>query len=36
MGYSGAIGTMLMDEMAGICGRAEERFTGIWESAGPN
>ena len=29
MGYSGAIGTMLMDEMAGICGRAEERFTGI-------
>ena len=29
MGYSSAIGTMLMDEMAGICGRAEERFTGI-------
>ena len=29
MGYSGAVGTMLMDEMAGICGRAEERFTGI-------
>ena len=29
MGYSGAIGTMLMDEMAGVCGRAEERFTGI-------
>ena len=29
MGYSGAIGTMLMDEMVGICGRAEERFTGI-------
>ena len=29
MGYTGAIGTMLMDEMAGICGRAEERFTGI-------
>ena len=28
-GYSGAVGTMLMDEMAGICGRAEERFTGI-------
>ena len=29
MGYSGAVGTMLMDEMAGVCGRAEERFTGI-------
>ena len=29
MGYTGAMGTMLMDEMAGICGRAEERFTGI-------
>ena len=28
MGYTGAVGTMLMDEMAGICGRAE-RFTGI-------
>ena len=29
MGYTGAVGTMLMDEMAGICGRVEERFTGI-------
>ena len=29
MGYTGAIGTMLTDEMVGICGRAEERFTGI-------
>ena len=29
MGYTGAVGMMLMDEMAGICGRAEERFTGI-------
>ena len=29
MGYAGAAGMMLMDEMAGICGRAEERFTGI-------
>ena len=29
MGYSGAVGTMLMDEMAGICGRAEERFTSV-------
>ena len=29
MGYTGAVGTMLMDEMAGVCGRAEERFTSI-------
>ena len=29
MRYASAIGTMLMDEVAGICGRAEERFTGI-------
>ena len=29
MGYSGAVGMMLMDEMVGICRRAEERFTGI-------
>ena len=29
MGYTSAIGTMLMDEMVGICGRAEERFTSI-------
>ena len=29
MGYTGAVGTMLMDEMAGICERAEGRFTGI-------
>ena len=29
IGYTGAVGTMLMDEMAGICRRAEERFTGI-------
>ena len=29
MGYTSAVGTMLMDEMAGICGRAEERFTNI-------
>ena len=34
MGYSGAIGMMLMDEMAGICGRAEGRFTGIWTDIG--
>ena len=30
MGYTGAVGMMLIDEMVGICGRAEERFTGIW------
>ena len=34
MGYTGAIGMMLMDEMAGICGRAEERFTSIWMDIG--
>ena len=34
MGYTGAVGTMLMDEMAGICGRAEGRFTGIWTDIG--
>ena len=34
MGYTGAIGTMLMDEMVGICGRAEERFTSIQTDIG--
>ena len=29
MGYASAIGMMLMDEMAGVCGRVEEWFTGI-------
>ena len=29
MGYTSAVGTMLMDEMAGICERAEGRFTSI-------
>ena len=29
MGYTGAVGMMLMDEMAGICERVEGRFTGI-------
>ena len=29
MGYTGAIGTMLMDEIVGVCGRAEVRFTSI-------
>ena len=29
MGCTSAVGTMLMDEMAGVCGRAEERFTSI-------
>ena len=29
MGYTGTVGMMLMDKMAGICGRAEERFTSI-------
>ena len=34
MGYTGAVGTMLMDEMVGICRRAEERFTSIWTDIG--
>ena len=34
MGYAGAVGTMLMDEMTGICGRAEERFTSIQTDIG--
>ena len=29
IGYTGAVGMMLMNEMASVCGRAEERFTGI-------
>ena len=33
-GYTGAVGTMLMDEMVGICGRVEERFTDIWTDIG--
>ena len=34
MGYASSIGMMLMDKMAGVCGRAEERFTGIWTDIG--
>ena len=34
MGYTGAVGMMLMDEMVGICGRAEERFTSIQTDIG--
>ena len=34
MGYTGAVGTMLMDKMVRVCGRAEERFTGIWTDIG--
>ena len=34
MGYSSAIGTILMDEIAGVCGQAEERFTGIQTDIG--
>ena len=34
MGYASAVGTMLMDEVASICGRAEERFTSIQTDIG--
>ena len=29
MGYSGSVGVMLMDELAGVCERSEERFTEV-------
>ena len=29
MGYSATIGTVLIDELAGVCERNEERFTGV-------
>ena len=29
MGYSGAVGVMLMDKLAGVCERSEERFTEV-------
>ena len=34
MGYSTTIGTVLMDELAGVCERNEERFTGIQTNLG--
>ena len=34
MGYSAAIGTVLMDELAGVCERNEERFTGVHTDLG--
>ena len=34
MGYSAAIGMVLMDELAGVCERNEERFTGVWTDPG--
>ena len=29
MGYAAAVGTIVMDELASVCGRAEVRFTGV-------
>ena len=34
MGYSTAIGTVLMDELARVCERNEERFTGVHTDLG--
>ena len=34
MGYSTAIGIVLMDELAGVCERNEERFTGVHTDLG--
>ena len=29
LGYAAAVGTIVMDELASVCGRAEVRFTGV-------
>ena len=34
MGYSAAIGMVLMDELAGVCKRNEEQFTGVCTNLG--
>ena len=34
MGYSTTIGTVLMDELAGVCERNEEQFTGVCTDLG--
>ena len=34
MGYSATIGTVLMDKLAGVCERNEERFTGVRTNLG--
>ena len=34
MGYSAAVGTIVMDELTSICKRAEARFTGVWTDLG--
>ena len=34
MGYAGAMGMMLMDKVAGVCGRAKEWFTSIQTDIG--
>ena len=34
MGYSAAIGMVLMDKLAGVCERNEERFTGVCTNLG--
>ena len=34
MGYASAMGTMLMDKVAGVCGQAKEWFTSIWTDIG--
>ena len=34
MGYTSSVGTMLMDELASMCERNEERFTGVRTNLG--
>ena len=29
LGYAAAVGSIVMDELASVCGRAEVRFTGV-------
>ena len=34
MGYSAAMGTIVMDELASLCERVEARFTGVHTNLG--
>ena len=34
LGYAAAVGTVVMDELASVCGRAEVRFTGVCTDLG--
>ena len=34
LGYAAAMGTIVMDKLASVCGRAEARFTGVCTDLG--